>query len=233
MEEVILRFSFLGENIFKLLDNKGITKCRKVGKTWCAFLDNNSTLWKERIQIYVQSQVEFHKDWKSVTIQASVENLRKLALATGRFYRDVPPNTFYKIIASMNPLRNDGVSALPPNGIRTQFYPQFSPLFIAAEAGDVEFYKFIAVRTGSMNPVNNDGLSPLHLAALHGNLEVVKFIGENSENKNPANKDGLTPLHNAAYQGSLDVFKYIADFVENKNPSLNNGWTPLLLVMGI
>ena len=33
----MVRFSYLGQNIFKLLDEEGIAKCRKVGKAWCAF----------------------------------------------------------------------------------------------------------------------------------------------------------------------------------------------------
>ena len=40
MEEVLLRFSHLGEGIFHLLDEKNLQKCRKVGRTWKRFIED-------------------------------------------------------------------------------------------------------------------------------------------------------------------------------------------------
>ena len=45
MEEVLLRFSHLGENIFDLLDNKSLFKCRKICRTWSSFIADQKFPW--------------------------------------------------------------------------------------------------------------------------------------------------------------------------------------------
>ena len=44
MGEVQLRFSVVGQKIFKQLDDKCLVKCKKISKAWCAFLDNTNVL---------------------------------------------------------------------------------------------------------------------------------------------------------------------------------------------
>ena len=40
MEEVLLRFSHLGEYVFDQLDNKSFARCRIVSKSWKSFVDD-------------------------------------------------------------------------------------------------------------------------------------------------------------------------------------------------
>ena len=39
LQEVVLRFSHLGESIFDQLDNASFVKCRKVNQAWKSFLE--------------------------------------------------------------------------------------------------------------------------------------------------------------------------------------------------
>ena len=45
MEEVLLRFAHLGEDIFYSLDDKSLANCRKICKTWKSFIENQKVLW--------------------------------------------------------------------------------------------------------------------------------------------------------------------------------------------
>ena len=78
MEEILVRFPLLGQKIFKQLDDKNLVKIRQVSKILCIFLDNNSLLWRRRIQNFAKNQAEFTKDWKLVTENVSTEFLNKL-----------------------------------------------------------------------------------------------------------------------------------------------------------
>ena len=45
MEEVLLRFEHLGEDIFDSLDNKSLTTCKKVSKMWNNFINDQKYFW--------------------------------------------------------------------------------------------------------------------------------------------------------------------------------------------
>ena len=44
MEEVLVRFHQVGKRIFEELDNKSLTKCREVNKSWRGFIDGEKTV---------------------------------------------------------------------------------------------------------------------------------------------------------------------------------------------
>ena len=90
MDKILIRFPVVGQEIFKKLDSKSLAKCRKVGKIWQTFLDNDSTLWRRRIQKYAKNQIEFCKAWKLVSRNVSVKVRKKLALALEKFYAFLP-----------------------------------------------------------------------------------------------------------------------------------------------
>ena len=51
MENLILRFSHLVIQIFEKLDNKSLTKCREVRKSWQKFIDENNIVWIRIVNI--------------------------------------------------------------------------------------------------------------------------------------------------------------------------------------
>ena len=199
MDEILIRFPVIGQKIFKELDNKNLAKCRNVSKFWQHFLDNDSLLWKRRIEKYAQNQVKYNEDWKLVTSKVPFKILKKLAIAMEGFFRG--------------------------HNYRLKF--QYSPLHVVAEHGMVGLYKNIAERVKETNPANKKGWTPLHYAAENGHLKIVKYIAGHLEDKNPAMNDEMTPLFFAAQEGHLEIVKYIAEYLENKNPAMNDGETPL------
>ena len=45
MDELCERFPHIGQQIFEELDNKNLTKCREVCKSWQTFIDNENITW--------------------------------------------------------------------------------------------------------------------------------------------------------------------------------------------
>ena len=71
MEEVLLRFPHLSENIFDSLDNKSLADCKEVSKSWYFYLDGQKFLQlriNNKIK-YVEKaideiQIDFKQTWK-------------------------------------------------------------------------------------------------------------------------------------------------------------------------
>ena len=136
MEEILIRFPVIGQKIFKQLDNNNFVKCREVGKIWYNFLDNDRLLWKRKIQNYAKNQVEFDKYWKFVTKNASVDILKKLAIASEEFSKAYPEE-----------LEKGKVS----------------PLDVVASQGSIVLYKGIAEK---MKCVDLDGRTALFTSSM-------------------------------------------------------------------
>ena len=200
MDKILIRFPFVGQDIFKKVDDKTLANCKNVSKVWNNFLDNGSFLWKRRIWKFTQNQVEFNNHWELVTNKVPIDMLKNLAIAVEEYFTLYPK----------------------------ELDDQFSPLRIAGSMGIISLCDHIIERTGVINPARKkDGLTPLHTAAGEGNLEFIRYIAEQLEDKNSARNDGATPLLIAAQNGHLEIVKYIAGHLENKNPAMNDGWTPL------
>ena len=63
MENFLLRFPGVAEEIFKQLDNQTLTKCKEVDRTWRNFLDQNKLMWTRMIQKYQKNHVQFKENW--------------------------------------------------------------------------------------------------------------------------------------------------------------------------
>ena len=51
MEQLILRFPHVAEQIFQQLDNEDLAKCRKVKKLWQKFIDERNYPWLRIVNI--------------------------------------------------------------------------------------------------------------------------------------------------------------------------------------
>ena len=51
MEELIARFSHIVKQIFEQLDNKSLTNCREVSKSWKKFIDERNMSWVRIVNI--------------------------------------------------------------------------------------------------------------------------------------------------------------------------------------
>ena len=93
MEEVLLRFPHLGEQIFLKLFHKSLVKCTNVSKTWYHFIIN-AKIYK------LQARYEnFQKDmdqWKNTPLHKAAENgqLSECQLIVSHVEKKNPENFF-------------------------------------------------------------------------------------------------------------------------------------------
>ena len=106
-----------------------------------------------------------------------------------------------------------------------------SPLHIAAELSDLDFFKLLADMLSVKNLKGKDGCSLVHSAAQGGNFEIYQFLVKDElfKNKNPRTNTGITPLHLAAKNGHLHIYKFISKHVDDINPRMHCDITPLHL----
>ena len=190
MEEFLVRFPGIGEDIFNQLDNQTLARCREVSRSQHKFLEKNKVLWKRMIEKYSANNVEFKDAWKLVVERVPVQNVKELAIAVEQFY-------------SFRPHR---------------LKHQHSPHHIAAECGNLSLCKFIVKKTGVLNPARSDGCTGLHFAVQERHFDVCQYIINNAEDKNPKDNDGFTPLESASLSGRFEIFKLILDTQSEKNP---------------
>ena len=122
MEEIVIRFPVIAQQILEQLDNQNLTKCRTVDKILCSSIDENRLIWTRMIKNYIKGNTFFRKSWNSVMKKVPVKYLEDLALTTQKL------GTIY------------------------DWYDQRAPHHIVAVCGSLSLYKFITEKNGEINP---------------------------------------------------------------------------------
>ena len=209
IDEIMIRFPILFQGILNELDNKSLTKCRRINKEWQTFIDNERFVSFRKIQKYHSNMEEFFEQWKKVTQNASKETIGELSVVVHNFFEYAPAcYSFYW-------------------HKRKRKEEQWSPLHITAEQGHLELSKYIIERTGDTNSKNKNGDSAFQMATEKGQLDVCKLIIESLENKNPRGYKGWTALHFAALNGHLEICKLINENIEDGATVENLGFSPV------
>ena len=78
MEEIILRFPVIAEQIFDQLDDQNVMKCREICKTWYDVTERLQ--WIRKIQKLTKESKNHQSSWKSVLVKIPIEFLKKLTL---------------------------------------------------------------------------------------------------------------------------------------------------------
>ena len=140
MERIFLKIPDLAEKIFKELDNQSLVKCKEVQRSWYNFINEEKVLWFRIIQNYIRNDNKFLHAWRKVLTKVPVDFVTQVALATQRF--DAEP----------------------------QIHSLLSPIHVAANDSDVDFYKQMLVKVDDMNPNNIlfGNIDPLFVAAGYG-----------------------------------------------------------------
>ena len=245
MEEVLLRFGHIGEQIFEQLNSQTFTNCRLVSKSWKTFVDNERISSFQMIKSKIIIADEYLKKFLmkrnpeccmefSKCVYFIYENYPKQG---PKYQRGNPPKQLY-IKAKLgwldyySPDWFDYYSTILKKWDET-CHPKdhfgATLLHSAATDGNLQVYKLITENNLDKNPQNNLGITPLHLAAHYGHLEICQLIIENVQDKNPNNNRKWTPLHDAAMNGHFEICKLIIDNNQNKNPKDDSGVTPLHL----
>ncbi len=92
-----------------------------------------------------------------------------------------------------------------------------TPIFVAAEKGNVDIVKLLIDNGANINDINEDGEAPLHLAAFKGHFETVQLLIERGANINDKKKDGSTPLHLAVWCGHFETVQRLIEKGANIN----------------
>ena len=226
MADLILRFPHIVERILDELNNGDLANCRKFSKSMRQFIDMQKLQWIRMIIKYSGNQIQFFDQWKQVTDRTPTTIVKELAIYTEKFFQ-------------ANPERQKH---------------QWSPHFIVADQGTLEFYKYIIEKTECINPTRldretlelqdfvdaryqninfEDVPSALDVAIIKGQSEIFKFIMVDEENANTfiitngiTTTNGVTILHLAARYGHLDLCQFLIQNLPKQNRRSGNGWTP-------
>ena len=238
MEEIFFRFSHLGEQIFKQLDNESLATCTKVDRLWHGYLEQQKFL---HVRAIIETVKKFHimgNSWQRILEKSSTQIVIDLRKAAKLFYR-IDPNLAFN--NGMTPLhlaatsRNfdlfQSIETMAENK-EPKDTMGWSILHAASQYGSMEILVYVMGKTEEKCPRTVDGWTLLHSAAFGGQLKVCKHLIEKMEDKNPASLNrfsALTPLHLAAKFGHLEICKLILNNVDQKEPTLINGKTPLMI----
>ena len=190
MENICLKFPHIFEQINELLNNRTLVKSKEASRTLYSVLENQKARkyqWIRIIQSYLQVSNEFKEDWRIVFAKLSEEKLEMFAKYVQKFCK-------------IDRLRMERV---------------WSPLHIAAELSDLDFFKLLADILSVKNLKGKDGWSLVHSAAQAGNFEIYQFLVKDElfENKNPRTNVGITPLHLAAKNGHLEICRLTSQYL--------------------
>ena len=200
LDEMMLRFPHIVQDVFEELDNKSLTNCRNLSRACCDFIDDEKLYWVRKIQDCVH-MTEFQQQWNKVLKKIPTKVAKEIFATVEHFFQ-------YDL---------------------NRKKLKWPPLHIAAEQGQLELCKFIIKKTKDPNPTSEDGITAIHMATHNGCQEVCELIINNLGDKNPADNKGITPFHIASEKGHLDVCKLLIQHIDNKNPSAHDGCTPLHL----
>ena len=86
MDDILIRYPAIGQMIFKELDYKSLVQSKEISRIWYSFLDNDSLLWRRKIQSCTKNQFEFYEIWNIVTRKVSVHILKDFAMTVEDFF---------------------------------------------------------------------------------------------------------------------------------------------------
>ena len=86
MEELIMRFPHLAEKIFGSLENKSLTTCREVSKSWNNFVQRKKFFLIRVIEGEVEYFHALGNDWKKIFNKGTTETIANLRNGVGQFY---------------------------------------------------------------------------------------------------------------------------------------------------
>ena len=210
LETTWTRFPHLFEDIFVILHQEELAKCREANR----FLEDNleKFWWRRKILFQLEeiqhqltkSYPEFNNDWKLVVNKISLDSLKKLHEHLLRF--------LFKI---------DHMD---------MFVQYLSPILVLVAFGDEDLFKEISVILKNVYP--KPYVCLLYIATRYDNLATFKAIVEGSVEKNPLSKHvGCQLSHGAplaamaATSGRFEIFQYLIQTYEGS--CLDNiEWSP-------
>ena len=151
LDEMMLRFPHIVQDVLEELDNKSLTNCRNMSRIFCHFIDNEKFYSVRKIQGGVR-MTEFQLQWNKVLKNIPTQVAKEIFVAVEHFFQY---DWYRKKL-------------------------QWSPLHIAAEQGQLELCKFIIGKTKDANPRRKDGITAIHMATFKGCQEICELLRRHS-----------------------------------------------------
>ena len=230
MEQVLLRFPIVAQQLFEELDTENIVNCRNVSRNWQDFIDDQKSYTIRKIGI-LSKLPEFN--WQKIFQNVNHEAVTEFGQMVSKFFQFWPKETKttpMHLIAMVGNI-NIGKNYLKsnPNVENNINGAGLTPLHYAASKGNLLICQLIISNVSDKNPRNPRGLTPLHTAAFNGHLSVCELLINNTKDKNPHVSGILqgTPLHFASQKGHYGICELILEHAVIKNPMDDNFTTPL------
>ena len=227
MEEVVLRFPHLAQNIFEKLDNQTVSNCRQISRNCNALINDQKFYW---IRITENCLRDPEKSFIKILMQKNIPTVRKVALAARKYMYTLRKK--YADYTGKVPLKS--LHFLAISGEIEIFKSVFESTLLRNHAKELVIIDDLVIENRenilTKNPADFRGITPLHLAVEFDQLEVCKFIIKNIKENN--SKDfirGSTPFHYAAEMGHIEICQLMIENVKEENSKDNDGMTPLHL----
>ena len=182
MEEVILRFPHLAEEIFDSLNVSSIIKCKNVNRSWFTFIHNRNFQWIQIINNYLKVSNKDYEESSNLLNKAfkriSVDIVRHFALSIQHEHLHKHSFSYWKVWN-----RFTGNSYTTKN----QSILHYAFCHFENRNNRYELFKNIFLKEKVKNPINSKSETPLHLAAEYGFYRICKLILENVSDPNPRN----------------------------------------------
>ena len=221
MEEALIRFPHIGDQILQQLNNEDYTNCRGISETFKSFIDNQKLLHVRIIEKYINST----DDWQTFVKISGVEEIIEMAQAIKNFSQDKESLYYHKFAQPY--LSEDRLGYLCTSDNKTQSINQIKPmehltvLQCATMFGNCKTLKkwhkkWLERREHSPSEMHHQykGRHLLEYAATYDQLEAYILIADNCQDKNPKDSAGVTPLHHAALKGHYDICQWILNNIK-------------------
>ena len=259
MDEILLRFPHLGEQIFQSLDLENLSNCWQVSKFWWDFINNDKIITFQlligsikkycgkRSVYYGLSRGEMLRQ-EVLLQQCEWDALLKMATAAMNFVKQDVSHVAY-FGGQGHQLKVFGITPLHYAAISGQWnvlakmfdagvdkslhdYQGRTPIDFAVRFNHPDVCHLIVGYEREKNPiVLGKGCTLLHWASKKGHFNLFRYIFEIIYDKNPQDYAGNTPLHCAAEKGHFSICELILVNIDEKNPKNKSDVTPLQLAV--
>ena len=231
-ENLFERFPHIRDEIFGLLDDKNLAKCREISRIWCQMLETEKNYWIRKIQNISRNLLGHEKEWKQLTQKKiSLKTLKKLAEAV-HFKDEVSMEIFdsmpvitggkYPFFVRWNSFKKCtevGFSNNQSGGLIMAVLTMNREVLNTTYVPHSKDWILRLAMNGrsAIRKIGNSHLCavrkrcPTIVAAIYGDIDLFKEITKILKTMNPANDRGVTALHFAAKKGNLDICKYISE----------------------
>lgn len=98
----------------------------------------------------------------------------------------------------------------PQHALKLDDNSSASPLYLAAEQGDIEIFKSIfSANSEQLETPKVNGMTPLHIAVENGHYDIAEFLIQKGANLDSKASLGKTPVWSAAKSGNLKMIQLL------------------------